>query len=249
MKEYIYIGQLEDPNNPGVAVLPYKKIGKTTVSVIIREKQINNFGTKMPLQYRMVAAWEVNDCDAEERFLHQVFSPKRVQGEFFDDVDNSLINAISVIMSHNGAGDKMNLELDDEILPPGPGPEKPEKGIKDVSKAIEYFQGRPYTEFFNEFIKRAQEVGFTLDTPPKSECMSFTINGSNIKLYLFPKGDFIRAKSGEIKVQTDAFGTWEEYIKTHKDNTYRSREFKTTLTNADMKDIDGILEMAKNNPR
>ena len=233
--------------------MPYKKIGLTTTSVEQRETEINRFPVRMPLKYRMVAAWEVEDCKKTERILHNAFRARKVQGEFFEDGDNSLITAVSSIMTGFNVGIRVELEStdlnnddDNDVPPPGE--------IPTLEDALNKFKNKPYTEFFNKFISIAKEKGFDINCPPKADRIRLNIDGSNAVMYMYPQAKRIYTDSGEIKMThqeaaQNIFINWEEKVLVHKNNTDRGLVYSIHTDNSNINDIDTILDMAKNNPR
>lgn len=93
---YIYIGQLEDANN-SKTVLPYKKIGMTTTTPEQRSEEINP-SVCMPVLYRNLKAWKVNDVSIEG-VIHRMLKTQRCQGEFFDDHKGFVINQVEEFLS------------------------------------------------------------------------------------------------------------------------------------------------------
>src|SRR5574344_1839859 len=79
--------------------IPYKKIGITgsgNADLSTRLKQISN--TKSPIQAQCIAAWECDDVEKIENALHSILKNERVEGEWFYDKDDNLIERIEPIM-------------------------------------------------------------------------------------------------------------------------------------------------------
>ena len=109
-KEYIYIGQYfhyhgKDLQEMG---LTEKKIGKT-INLDKREIQLNR--TKGTIGYTYVAAWEVNDMDSVELALHTAFDDNRLSGEWFDDVNDDLVERVHKMISLLKLGTEIDLGI------------------------------------------------------------------------------------------------------------------------------------------
>lgn len=79
--------------------IPYKKIGITgsgNADLSTRLKQISN--TKSPIQAQCIAAWECDDVEKIETALHSILSNERVEGEWFYDKDDNLLERIKPIL-------------------------------------------------------------------------------------------------------------------------------------------------------
>lgn len=79
--------------------IPYKKIGitgKGNADLSTRLKQISN--TKSPIQAQCIAAWEITNAKKVENALHTVLVNERVEGEWFYDKDDNIIERIEPIM-------------------------------------------------------------------------------------------------------------------------------------------------------
>jgi hypothetical protein len=84
--------------------IPYKKVGITgsgNATLTSRIHQISN--TKSPIKAQCVAAWEHSDARAVESALHTFMEDSRVEGEWFLDIENTLVQRLQPIMSLIGA--------------------------------------------------------------------------------------------------------------------------------------------------
>ena len=109
-KEYIYIGQYfhyhgKDLQDLGITE---KKIGKTG-DLKQREIQLNR--TKGTIGYTYAAAWEVSDMNIVETLLHTAFDDNRLSGEWFDDVNDDLIERVGKIITLAKLGVEVDLGL------------------------------------------------------------------------------------------------------------------------------------------
>ncbi len=83
----------------GYIDIPYKKIGITgagNATLSTRLQQISN--TKSPIKAQCIAAWKVNDAKKLENALHTVLSNERVEGEWFYDKDDDLVDRMAPLL-------------------------------------------------------------------------------------------------------------------------------------------------------
>jgi hypothetical protein len=84
--------------------IPYKKVGITgmgNATLSSRLQQISN--TKSPIKAQCIAAWEHCDARAVESALHMLLDDSRVEGEWFLDKDDTLVERMQSIMELIGA--------------------------------------------------------------------------------------------------------------------------------------------------
>ena len=83
---------------------PYKKVGITgagNATLSSRLQQISN--TKSPIKAQYIAAWEHDDARAVENALHILMEDSRVEGEWFLDKEDTLVERMQPIMELIGA--------------------------------------------------------------------------------------------------------------------------------------------------
>ncbi|MCG7994110.1 MAG: GIY-YIG nuclease family protein [Candidatus Thiodiazotropha taylori] len=79
--------------------IPYKKVGITgqgNATLSSRLQQISS--TKSPIQAQCIAAWSHNDARAVESALHILLDDNRVEGEWFYDKDDNLVERMQPMM-------------------------------------------------------------------------------------------------------------------------------------------------------
>ena len=84
--------------------IPYKKVGITgsgNATLTSRLEQISN--TKSPVKAQCIAAWEHDDARAVENALHLLLEDSRVEGEWFLDKNDTLVERMQPIMELIGA--------------------------------------------------------------------------------------------------------------------------------------------------
>ena len=83
----------------GNVEIPYKKIGITgagDATLNSRLQQISN--TKSPIKAQCVAAWEYEDARTAENAIHSLLDDMRVEGEWFLDKDDTLVERLQPLM-------------------------------------------------------------------------------------------------------------------------------------------------------
>lgn len=84
--------------------IPYKKVGITgygNATLTSRLQQISN--TKSPIQAQCIAAWQHNDAKAVENAMHLLLDDNRVEGEWFFDKEDTLVERMQPMMELLGA--------------------------------------------------------------------------------------------------------------------------------------------------
>ena len=84
--------------------IPYKKVGITgagNATLTSRLQQISN--TKSPIKAQYVAAWKHDNAQALEKALHSLLENTRIEGEWFLDKENNLVERMQPIMDILGA--------------------------------------------------------------------------------------------------------------------------------------------------
>jgi hypothetical protein len=84
--------------------IPYKKVGITgqgNATLTSRLQQISS--TKSPIQAQCIAAWTHADAKAVETALHLLLDDNRVEGEWFYDKDDTLVERMQPMMDLLGA--------------------------------------------------------------------------------------------------------------------------------------------------
>lgn len=94
--------------------IPYKKVGITgagNATLSSRLQQISN--TKSPIKAQCIAAWEHENARAVENALHMLMEDSRVEGEWFLDKEDTLVERMQPIMELIGAKEIAIEESDD----------------------------------------------------------------------------------------------------------------------------------------
>jgi len=83
--------------DPESSFPPIKKIGITTDHPERREKEL--LGTISPIKISIVKAWTGIDARAVESMLHNILDNMRIDGEYFWDGNETLVDAVSNFIS------------------------------------------------------------------------------------------------------------------------------------------------------
>lgn len=86
--------------------IPYKKVGITgagNATLSSRLQQISN--TKSPIKAQCIAAWDHHDARAVESAMHLLLEDNRIEGEWFLDKDNTLVERMQPMMELLGANE------------------------------------------------------------------------------------------------------------------------------------------------
>lgn len=84
--------------------IPYKKVGITgqgNATLTSRLQQISN--TRSPIKAQCIAAWLHSDAKAVETAMHLLLDDNRVEGEWFYDKDDTLVERMQPMMALLGA--------------------------------------------------------------------------------------------------------------------------------------------------
>ena len=100
MSQHTIIYVMRHIDSGGHIEIPYKKIGITgagNATLTSRLQQISN--TKSPIKAQCIAAWEHDDAMALEKAMHSLLEDSRVEGEWFLDKDDTLVERMQPIMN------------------------------------------------------------------------------------------------------------------------------------------------------
>jgi len=99
--------------------IPYKKVGITgagNATLSSRLQQISN--TKSPIKAQCIAAWQHHDARAVENALHLLMEDSKVEGEWFLDKDDTLVERMQPIMDLIGC-QEIEIEQSDDAYTRG----------------------------------------------------------------------------------------------------------------------------------
>lgn len=174
--------------------IPYKKVGITgsgNATLTSRLQQISN--TKSPIKAQYVAAWEHDNAQAVEKALHSLLENIRIEGEWFLDVEDTLIERMQPIMELLGARVITIKKSDDDYTKNIMDKEKKEK-----SKAEHILVG-----------EISEHLNHPLRTSPRKTGPTFFSNNKQLTYYIAPRKsgnhNLIIGKSKGIYKQISSF--------------------------------------------
>lgn len=97
--KYTIVYVMRHIDSGGHIDIPYKKVGITgsgSATLTSRLQQISS--TKSPIKAQCIAAWEHHDAKEIENAIHSLLEENRVEGEWFYDKDDSLVERMEPIM-------------------------------------------------------------------------------------------------------------------------------------------------------
>jgi len=111
--EPIFSEQLQK-YDPESSFPPIKKIGITTDHPERREKEL--LGTKSPVKISIVKAWTGVEAKAIETLLHTILDNLRLDGEYFWDGNETLVDAVSdFISTYHPEAQEIGIENDADV--------------------------------------------------------------------------------------------------------------------------------------
>jgi len=88
----------------GYVDIPYKKVGVTGAGNATLSSHLQQISsTKSPIKAQCIAAWKHGDARGVENALHMLLDDSRIEGEWFLDKDDSLVERMQPIMGLIGA--------------------------------------------------------------------------------------------------------------------------------------------------
>lgn len=225
---YIYLGKYFHKSGKELLDLTEKKIGLTK-SLEDRERNLNS--TKFTIGYTFVRAWETaDDTNKVEKSLHAILDDVRMDGEWFEDSNNSLISRVSKFMSIQGYPEVDLNDSSDEI-------EK--KAIESTNTSIVNNVVSKVIEKLNSLSLQYEQ---RFDSDKNAPYFSIDINGAKVNLGMYSNGTkFYLYASG--KKSTEILSGDSTF--TEVSGKFRIGD-KGSLYAEDLKDLFGKLEVFLN---
>ena len=145
---------------PDASFPPIKKIGITTDHPERREKEL--LGTISPVKVAIVKAWIGLEARTAESLIHQVLDNLRLDGEYFWDGNETLVDALSSFIAN------YHPEAKEVVLPEG----------EDVQAASRAESRKQSENIVLDVVPRLKQIGIT----PR-----ITKNGRAVR---FPLGEY-----------------------------------------------------------
>jgi hypothetical protein len=157
---------------------PHKKIGITN-NTVIRAAQL---ATKMPFTLYVEAAWEVGDGRAAqvEAALHKLLNGCNIQGEWFEDPEETLVDGLRQLMQLMGCKPVSDQALDQQDASRGDLEQRYRQTellikqlLESVDPAASGWQAQPARAVDQRFVKN----GSTLYVQPNSQGATLSAYG------------------------------------------------------------------------
>lgn len=199
---YIYLGKYYHKSGKELSDLTEKKIGLTK-SLENRERELNS--TKFTIGYTFVKAWETGlDTNRVERSLHAILDNDRMEGEWFEDSENTLTSRVSSYMNINGypevsllRSDINNLNDDDKAAIKASNTDLINHNVTQMINKLETLN----VQYEQKYDSDKEAPFFSIDMDGSRVIMGMYSSGT--KFYLYATG-----KSAFDKIQYSR--TWEE---------------------------------------
>ncbi|GAA4355025.1 GIY-YIG nuclease family protein [Kangiella marina] len=174
-----------------VAFPPIKKIGITTDLTDRREKEL--LGTKSPVKISIVKAWTSIDARKVESMLHTVLDNSRLDGEYFWDGNETLVDAVSDFIE----------TYHPEAKPIGVSDEA------DVVAAAEAVQKKNSQRLYTEVIPKLDELSVEYNVSKSGKYISFKLGHYKLRLSGRTAGRYTLTIWSKIKSTEEALSDFE----------------------------------------
>ena len=169
---YIYLGKYYHKSGKELTDLTEKKIGLTK-NLDNRERELNS--TKFTVGYTFVRAWETGaDTFKVEKSLHAILDDQRMDGEWFEDVSNTLVGRVSKFM---------NIQGYPEVALSGDEEEK--RAIDETDRQV---QQATYLEVKNRLSDLGIEFSEHFNNNKMQPIVAFNINDVRLKIGIYKSG-------------------------------------------------------------
>lgn len=207
-----------------VSFPPIKKIGITTDSPQRREKEL--LGTTSPVKISIVKAWTGLDARKVEAMLHQILDNTRLDGEYFWDGNETLVDAVTDFISVYH-------------------PEARELGLKDepdVRAASEAVEKKNAQRLFVEVVPELDKLSLKYVFPKNKKGIRFAIGPYKLSIGLRTNGRYTMTIWSKEKSTEEALidfpDSQELSAQSSGDGDRRAR--------IPMSDLDTILQSVRN---
>jgi len=170
---------------------PIKKIGMTSDLPDRREKEL--LGTISPVKISIVKAWTEIDARKVESMLHTILDNSRLDGEYFWDGNETLVDAVSDFIEAYH-------------------PEAKEIGISDeadVVAATEAVQKKNSQRIYTEVIPKLDELSIKYKTTKNGRAVKFSLGEYNLSLGGRTAGRYTLTIWSKTKTTEEALSDFE----------------------------------------
>jgi|GEM_PF-2753748 len=170
---------------------PIKKIGVTTDLPQRREKEL--LGTISPVKISIVKAWTEIDARKVESMLHTILDNSRLDGEYFWDGNETLVDAVTDFIEAYHPEAKL-IGVSDEA---------------DVAAATEAVQKKNSQRIYTEVIPKLDELSIKYRVPNHGKGVKFRLGEYNLALGGRSAGRYTRTIWSKTKTTDDALADFE----------------------------------------
>ncbi len=165
---------------------PIKKIGITTDLPQRREKEL--LGTSSPVKITIVKAWTGLDARKVESMLHLILDNTRLDGEYFWDGNETLVDAVTDFISNYH-------------------PEAQEIGVKDdpdVKAATEAVEKKSSQKIFTEVVPELDKLSIKYTLTKNKKGIRFVLGPYKLSIGLRTGGRYTMTIWSKIKTTEEA---------------------------------------------
>lgn len=170
---------------------PIKKIGITTGLPDRREREL--MGTTSPVKISIVKAWTEVDARKIESMLHSILDNSRLDGEYFWDVNETLVEAVSAFIQRYHPEAKL-IEIAEEA---------------DVAAATEAAQNQNSQRLVLDVIPQLEALSIKLQITKSGRSVRFKLGEYNLLLSGRTSGRYTLTIWSKTKSTEDALSHFE----------------------------------------
>lgn len=210
--------------DPDTAFPPVKKIGITTNHPERREKEL--LGTVSPVKLAIVKAWTNIEARKVESMLHMILDNSRLDGEYFWDGNETLIDAVTdfIKVYHPEAKE---IKLSDDA---------------DVIEATQAIQKKSSQRIYIEVVPKLDELGIKYNIVRHGEAVTFYLNEYRAGIYTKTGGRYTFTIWSKTKTTEDALA---DFIHSQELSAQGSEE-SDRCARIPMASLDVILDSIEN---
>jgi len=208
---------------PDASFPPIKKIGITTDHPERREKEL--LGTMSPVKIAIVKAWTGLDARTAETLLHQVLDNLRLDGEYFWDGNETLVDALSDFIAN------YHPEAEEIELPEG----------QDVKAASNAENRKQSENIVLDVVPRLKEIGINPRVKKDGKGIRFALGDYRLNLATRSGGRYTVAIHSKTKSAEQALKDFPGSVEISPSGTEESSRC-ARIPMSSLEKIMGILK-------
>jgi hypothetical protein len=209
--------------------IPYKKVGITgegNATLTSRLQQISN--TKSPIKAQCVAAWQYDNARALETALHSLLEDSRVEGEWFLDKDDTLVERMQPIMELIGATSIEIEKSDDEYT----------KGVLEKESSLKTTQDHILLGKISGYLKKPMRSSSRISGP------TFFSESKNLTYYVNARKS--ARHNLEIGRSKDIYDKLSKFLESEGYDVERGRKLRAVVKGISLELIAEIINAVEN---